>query len=55
MSKSLFDFTVKDASNKPYDLAQHKGKTVVVVNVASKCGFTPQYASLESLYKKYKD
>ena len=55
MSKSLFDFTVKDASNKPYDLSQHKGKTVVIVNVASKCGFTPQYAALEKIYQKYKD
>lgn len=55
MSKNFFDFTVKDASSQPYDLSQHKGKTVLVVNVASKCGFTPQYAGLENLHKKYKD
>ncbi len=55
MTKTLFDFTVKDAANKPHDLSQYKGKVVVVVNVASKCGFTPQYAGLEKLYKTYKD
>ncbi len=55
MPQSLYDFTVKDAQNKPYALSQHKGHPVLIVNVASKCGFTPQYEGLEALYKKYKD
>ena len=55
MTKSLFDFTVKDAKDQPYALSQHKGQVVLIVNVASKCGFTPQYEGLEAIYKKYKD
>ncbi len=53
--KSLHDFTVKSIDRKDYDLAQLKGKKVLVVNTASKCGLTPQYKELEALYKKYKD
>jgi glutathione peroxidase len=52
---SVFDFTVKDATGKDYPLSQHRGKVLLIVNVASRCGFTPQYTSLEKLYKKYKD
>lgn len=55
MKKSFFDFTVKNAQAKDYDLAQHKDKVVLVVNVASKCGFTPQYKGLEALYQEHKD
>lgn len=53
--KSFFDFKVKDAQSKDYDLSQYKGKVVLVVNVASKCGFTPQYKGLEALYQEYKN
>ena len=54
MKKSFFDFTVKSAQAKDYDLSQHKDKVVLVVNVASKCGFTPQYKGLEALYQEHK-
>src|SRR2546423_4440512 len=48
-------FTVKDIDGKDVNLADYKGKVVLIVNVASKCGFTPQYKGLEALYEKYKD
>ena len=50
---SFYDFTVKDIGGKDFPLSQLKGKKVLVVNTASKCGFTPQYEGLEDLYKKY--
>jgi glutathione peroxidase len=49
------ELKVKDIDGKEADLAAYKGKIVMIVNVASKCGLTPQYAALESLYEKYKD
>src|SRR5262250_147649 len=52
---SPLDFKVKDIDDKDYDLAQLKGKVVMIVNVASKCGNTPQYAGLEKLYESKKD
>lgn len=52
---NIFQFTVMDDKNSNYTLAQHKGKVILVVNVASKCGFTPQYTGLEELYKKFHD
>jgi glutathione peroxidase len=54
-TKSPLDFTVKDIDGNDYNLAQLKGKVVMIVNVASKCGLTPQYEGLEKLYKTYKD
>ena len=53
--KTLYDFTVKDIDGNPYNLSILKGKKVLVVDTASKCGNTPQYADLEKLYKEYAD
>jgi glutathione peroxidase len=50
---TLYDFTVKDIGGKSVPLDRYKGKVLLVVNTASKCGFTPQYEGLEKLYKKY--
>ncbi len=52
---SLHDFTVPDVDGKEVKFAKFKGKATLVVNVASKCGLTPQYEGLEKLYKQYKD
>ena len=51
--KNLYDFEVMAQGGKPIKLDKFKGKVVLIVNTASKCGFTPQYAELESLYKRY--
>ena len=53
--KTVYDFTLNSIDGQPTPLSTFKGKVVLLVNVASRCGFTPQYAGLESLYEKYKD
>jgi glutathione peroxidase len=52
--KSVYDFTLNSIDGQPTPLAAYKGKVVLLVNVASRCGFTPQYTALESTYEKYK-
>ncbi len=52
--QTVLDFTVKNIDGKPVPLSRYKGKVLLIVNTASLCGNTPQYASLESLYQKYK-
>ncbi len=52
MSQTIYDFTVKDINGKDKSLADFKGQYLLIVNVASKCGFTPQYEGLEKLHKE---
>ena len=51
----LYNISVKDIELNLVDLSDYKGKTLLIVNVASKCGFTPQYKDLQHLYEKYQD
>ena len=55
VNPSVYDFTVKDIEGKDMSLALYKGKVLLIVNTASKCGFTGQYEGLEKLYKTYQD
>jgi len=55
MSNSIYEFTLNNIDGQPTPLKSFQGKVVLLVNVASQCGYTPQYAGLESLYEKYKD
>jgi glutathione peroxidase len=52
---SLYDFTMDDIDGKPVNLSEFKGKVLLVVNTASFCGNTPQYADLETIYEQYRD
>lgn len=54
-SAGIYAFTLDDIDDKPKSLVDYRGKVVLIVNVASRCGFTPQYAGLEKLYQQYKD
>jgi len=55
VSNTIYQFNVEDIEGKEFDLAALKGKKVMLVNTASKCGLTPQYEQLEEIYKEYKD
>ncbi len=52
---SVYDFTVKDQKGEDCSLSKYKGKVLLIVNTATKCGFTKQYSELEELYEKYAD
>ena len=52
---SLYDYPLKTIDGESTTLAEHKGKVILMVNVASRCGFTRQYKGLEELYRQYKD
>ncbi len=53
--KSIYDFKVNNLDGQQVSMSDYKGKVILVVNVASRCGLTPQYEGLEALYEKYKD
>ena len=55
MATSVFDFTVKKTDGTEQSLSHYKGKVLLIVNTASKCGFTPQFKELQELYDTYKD
>ncbi len=54
-AKSVYDFTLKDSKGKDVKLEEFRGRVVMLVNVASKCGYTPQYEGLQKIYERYKD
>jgi glutathione peroxidase len=54
-ASGIYSFTLNSIDGKPAPLADYKGKVVLVVNVASQCGYTPQYSALEAVYEKYRD
>ena len=53
-AQSIYDFKVKDDAGKDVSLSDYKGKVLLIVNTATRCGFTPQYKELEALYEKYR-
>ena len=54
-ASNIYEFTLPSIDGKPMPLADFKGRVILLVNVASKCGYTPQYTALEKIYEKYKD
>lgn len=52
---NIYEYSVKDLSGEMFSLSNYKEKVILIVNTATKCGFTPQYEGLEKLYKEYKD
>ncbi|MBP5487357.1 MAG: glutathione peroxidase [Bacteroidales bacterium] len=54
-AQGIYDFKVKDMEGKEVSLSDYQGKVLLIVNTATKCGFTPQYEELQALYEKYKD
>ena len=54
-ASGVYSYTLNSIEGKPTQLAEYKGKVVLIVNVASQCGYTPQYSALEAIYEKYKD
>ncbi len=54
-ASGIYTFTLNSIDGNPAPLADYKGKVVLLVNVASQCGYTPQYSALEAIYEKYKD
>jgi len=53
-ASSIYDFVLPSIDGKPLPLSDFRGKVILIVNVASRCGYTPQYSALESIYEKYK-
>ncbi|MBO4804146.1 MAG: redoxin domain-containing protein, partial [Muribaculaceae bacterium] len=53
MAQNIYDFTVKDRRGNDISLSEYKGKVLLIVNTATRCGFTPQYEELEAIYKNY--
>ena len=53
--ETIYSFKVKDLNGKEFDFASLKGKKIMIVNTASKCGLTPQYKDLEAIFEKYKE
>jgi glutathione peroxidase len=55
LAANVYEFTLPSIEGKPMPISDFKGKVILMVNVASRCGYTPQYKALESIYEKYKD